>query len=71
MNVFIVDWLKWSMVTKDILDLWDAVRMIREDIETLKQKDIEINADFLHRSYQSISERLDIIQKDIDTLKSR
>lgn len=71
MNVFIVDWEKWGMVTKDILDLWDAIRMIRDDIESLKQKDIEINADFLHRSYQSIIEKLDVIQKDVDTLKSR
>lgn len=63
------NWEKWRMATKDIMDIWDAIRSIREDIEKLKKADTEINSDFLNRSYQSVAERLDIMQKDIDTLK--
>lgn len=58
-----------SMVTKDISDLWDAVKTMREDIKSLKKADETINADFLMRSYNSIVERLDVIQKDLDNLK--
>ncbi len=71
MNLFTTDWKEWRMTTKDILDLWDAVRSIREDIEKLKKADQEINAEFLMRSYNSIVERLDVMQKDVDTVKSR
>lgn len=56
---------------KDMTDVWDAIRTIRKDIADLKQKDIEMNAEYLHRSYQSIVEKLEILQKDVDTLKSR
>lgn len=56
---------------KDMSDIWDAIRTMRKDISDLKQKDIEMNADYLHRSYQSIVEKLEVIQKDVDTLKSR
>jgi hypothetical protein len=70
-NLFSTDWKKWGMATKDILDIWDAIRSIREDIEKLKKADQEINPDFLMRSYNSIVERLDAMQKDVDTFKSR
>jgi len=70
-NLFSTNWKKWGMTTKDILDLWDAIRSIREDIEKLKKADQEINPDFLMRSYNSIVERLDAMQKDVDTFKSR
>jgi hypothetical protein len=56
---------------KDITDLWDVVRSLREDIRKLQEADTAMNADFLRRSYESVVERLDTMQKDLDTLKSR
>lgn len=60
-----------TTMDKDISDIWDAIRAMRKDIADLKQKDIEINADYLYRSYESLTEKLEIIQKDVDTFKSR
>lgn len=54
---------------KDLQDIWDSIRSIRTDIEKLKKIDEAVNVEFLLRSYQSITERLDVMQKDLDTLK--
>jgi uncharacterized protein YlzI (FlbEa/FlbD family) len=59
------------VVDKDLNDIWDAIRSIRKDIDLLQKADQAINADFLKRSYDSIIERLEEMQKDIDTFKSR
>ena len=60
-----------KMATKDILDIWDAIRQIREDLKKLQDADRNINIEFLSRSYDSVVEKLELIQKDVDTLKSR
>lgn len=54
---------------KDIADLWDVIRSIRTDIDKLKKVDESANIDFLLRSYNSITEKLEVMQKDLDTLK--
>lgn len=59
------------MATKDIMDLWDVVRSLREDVKKLQQADTAMNADFLRRSYESVIEKLEMMQKEIDTIKSR
>lgn len=56
---------------KDLDDLWDAIRSIRKDIDALQKADQAINADFLQRSYNSVIEKLELIQKDVDDVKSR
>lgn len=57
------------MTEKDIADIWDAIRSIRLDIDKLRKANETVNADFLARSYTSIVEKLEVVQKDIDTLK--
>ncbi len=58
------------MVTdKDLMDIWDAIRSIRTDVDRLRKADQAINAEFLIRSYNSVVERLDAMQKDLDTIK--
>lgn len=69
MNLFITDWKKWAMATKDILDIWDAIRSIRDDIAKIKDQNMPGSIDFLNRSYSSIIERLEAMQKDFDSLK--
>lgn len=59
------------MATKDILDIWEAIRQMRADIKALQDASRDMNTEFLNRSYASIVERLDEMQKDVDTIKSR
>lgn len=54
---------------KDIADIWDSIRSIRADIDKLKKADEAVNADFLARSYTSIVEKLEVMQKDLDTIR--
>lgn len=61
--------IKIMVNDKDLQDIWDSIRSIRTDIEKLKKIDEAVNVEFLLRSYQSITERLDVMQKDLDTLK--
>lgn len=57
------------MVAEYNNDIWEAIRSIRVEIANLKKADEAINADYLLRSYNSIIERLELMQKDIDSVK--
>lgn len=58
-----------NMVSEYNNDIWEAIRSIRVDIAKLKKADEDINAEFLIRSYNSIIEKLELMQKDIDSIK--
>lgn len=60
-----------KMVNKEMLDVWEAIRAIRNDVKQLQDTDKAMNLSFLNRSYDSIVERLDVLQREIEALKAR
>lgn len=63
--------VKISLLERRDLELWEAIKSIRAQLDAINKRLDTINLENLNMNVNAVTEKLDIIQEDVSNLKRK